>query len=329
MDNCSEPTVRILLASYNGEKYIYKQIKSIISQTYSNWSLFIQDDGSTDETVSIISSFDDDRIEYCVSTENKHGPLINFHSISNKEKLSGKKYDYYMFCDQDDIWDNDKIERMVARIKNTDESIPRLYNADMRIIDADDNTTAPSICKLQGLRYNNVYSLFFSFFVYGCNTIMNRAAFFSVPVIDLNEKWAGLLHHDSLYPIFAGVLGEIKYIPETTMSYRRHNDNFTSSQKYGFGIKRIVKRLFDINSLAKDQVAVYNQGLMIITLLKDHTDNKILNEIENAILTGGFPALRFMKKNNISCGNYIKNTSRKIVLLSKRYLQYIVKYIDE
>ena len=328
MDKRFEPTVRILLASYNGEKYIAKQISSIINQTYSNWSLFIQDDGSTDDTVNIISSFDDDRIEYCVSTENKHGPLINFHSISNREKLSGKEYDYYMFCDQDDVWDSDKIERMIDWIKSDDDSVPRLYNADMRIIDADDNIVESSICKMQGLHYKNVYSLFFSFFVYGCNTIMNRAAFFAVPVIDLNKEWAGLLHHDSLYPIFAGILGEIKFMPETTMGYRRHNENFTSSQKYGFGIKRIIKRVLDIDSLAKDQVAVYNQALMIITLLKDYTDNEKLNETENAILTGGFPALRFMRENNVNCGKLIKNVSRKTVLLSKRYLPYVVNYID-
>ena len=91
--------VLIMLASYNGEKYIREQIESICRQTYSDWHLLIQDDGSSDGTIDIVTEYcnKDERVELIVNTEKVHGAYINFHVLVNKARAM-QPYKYYMFC---------------------------------------------------------------------------------------------------------------------------------------------------------------------------------------------------------------------------------------
>lgn len=104
------------MASYNGERFIKEQIESIIAQTYQNWRLIIQDDGSMDCTVSMIEQFvkTDPRICMFVNDSGKHGPYQNFNALVNKCRNSVEKHDLYFFADQDDCWDRDKIEKFTA-----------------------------------------------------------------------------------------------------------------------------------------------------------------------------------------------------------------------
>ncbi len=319
-----QPSVRILMATYNGEKFIKEQINSIINQTYTNWSLIIQDDGSKDRTAEIIKGFDDPRINIRESPEKMHGAYYNFHSIANQEKLSDMRYDYYMFCDQDDIWDSDKIEKMFLFLSKEDNNEPVFCYADMRIIDEKGKKQSSSICKSQGLEYVNRESLFFSHIIYGCNTMMNKTAFFSVPLIDMIQEWVGILSHDNLYAKFSGMLGKVIFYPETTMGYRRHGENVTSKQQYGFGIKRIVNRLLDFKELAKDHALTYNQSLIAIRMISEKKKTIELNDLENSIKNGKLKALKYVREKNVNWGNWIKTLSRKLVLLSGTYKRYLI-----
>ena len=109
-----EKKVLIMLATYNGERFIEQQIESILKQTYTNFHLAIQDDGSTDATLDIIKKYSqkDKRIEILKNESKYHGPFYNFHCLANKFKQR-EKYDFYMFCDQDDLWDQNKIEKYI------------------------------------------------------------------------------------------------------------------------------------------------------------------------------------------------------------------------
>ena len=97
--------VDILLATYNGEKYIREQIDSILNQTYKEFRLLISDDGSTDGTRDILNEYKakDDRIEIFMQEENL-GVVKNFEFLLKKVEAK-----YYMFSDQDDIWKDEKI----------------------------------------------------------------------------------------------------------------------------------------------------------------------------------------------------------------------------
>lgn len=327
-----EATVLIMMATYNGEIYLKKQIDSIISQTYKNWKLIIQDDGSTDKTLSIIDNYchKDKRIIKENNTSSFHGPYINFNSLANKCK-NIESYDYYMFCDQDDIWDDNKIEWCVKIGNKNNKDKPFLYYANMRIIDGNDNLIGRSVNESLGMQYTNPTTTLFAYKVWGCNCFMNKAAFYSVPLLDFKYEKYRILCHDNLYAKFAAFLGKIVYEDNCLMSYRRHSSNASSSEGYSkYSIKRVTKRILDIESLAKAHAHTYNQSLITIDMLMNQhisSQNKEqLNKIKNVIYSGGPKALFFVIQNNVDWGNEMKNISRKFILLTGIYKKYLINY---
>lgn len=106
-----EDKIAILMASYNGERYIKEQIESIINQDFSNWHLFISDDGSTDNTLSLEKSYQKkfpQKITVIENKTNKHGSKYNFFNLVNI--VLSEKYNYFMFSDQDDVWKKIKYQ---------------------------------------------------------------------------------------------------------------------------------------------------------------------------------------------------------------------------
>lgn len=108
--------VTILMATYNGHKYIQEQIDSILKQTHQNFELIIQDDCSTDSTLDIVNRYakKDDRIKvYC--NEKNLGYTNNFMALL--EKAQGE---YIFLSDQDDVWLEDKIAYNISIIDGYD-----------------------------------------------------------------------------------------------------------------------------------------------------------------------------------------------------------------
>ncbi len=321
-----ETKVRIMMATYNGEKYIREQIESIISQTYPNWSLIIQDDGSKDGTWAILEKYrdQDKRIFIRKSTEAKHGAYYNFHSIANQEKQSEDSFDYYMFCDQDDVWYGDKIEKMLSMISRVSDDRAVFGYADMKIMDENGSVISESICQTEGLQFINNISLFFSHIIYGCNTIMNKKAFLAVPQIDTFDESVRILSHDNLYAKFSGLFGEVVYLPDQLMSYRRHSNNVTSKHEYGYGLKRILKRTLGIDNLSKDHAHTYNQSLLAISLYRrEYGNHKEVDEIEKILRCGGLKAINYVNKHKVKWGNPVKDYSHRLVMISKMYIKYL------
>ncbi len=321
-------SVRIMMATYNGEKYLCEQLDSIINQTYQNWNLIVQDDGSKDKTWDILNSYakKDKRITVKKSPEKNSGAYYNFHSIANEEKKNGIVYDYYMFSDQDDIWDRDKIEKMLTIAEKEDDDIPFFCYADMRIVDDYGKVLIDSISDTEGLKYQNSISLFFSHIIYGCNVMMNEKAFSIVPIINTNKRYVGILSHDNLYAKISGMTGKVMYIPITTMSYRRHQNNVTSKHEYGYNIRRILKRLFLLGDLAKDHARTYNQSIITLRLMNEikGVDKTILKQIEKSIRSGGIHSLHFINVNHVNWGKVIKNISHKLIIFLGVYKKYLI-----
>ncbi|MCZ4060745.1 glycosyltransferase [Pantoea sp. LMR881] len=129
-------TVSILLGTYNGELYIQRQLDSIRAQTYQNWVLYVSDDGSVDRTLEIIKSFARELPPGKVNIlQGPHkGFAQNFlHLLKNKSIQSP----YYAFCDQDDIWLEDKLERAlnIANDAKRDNQTELLYGGRTELID--------------------------------------------------------------------------------------------------------------------------------------------------------------------------------------------------
>lgn len=322
-------TILIMMATYNGEKYISKQLETIINQTYTNWELIIRDDCSTDNTLGIIKDYvkKDSRIKYILSDSEKHGAYYNFFGLINYAKKI-KEYDFYVFADQDDEWDNMKLEEYLKFYDSkVNEDIPVLIYGNMRIIDENGKVTSQNMDELTGISYTNVTTSFFSHKVYGCTVLFNFKLLKSLPVIENNNEVLGYLSHDNFVTKWAGIFGKVYYFPVSTMGYRRYAENVTSKHSYNYGIKRILRRVSKIDDLAKDHALTYNQTLATIEIMKrENLSNeqlKLLQKIEETLLKGGFFGLKTVNSYRVDWGNKIKNISRRIVLTAGIYKKYL------
>lgn len=131
MENQSK--VVVVMATYNGEKYIRKQIESIIHQDYENIELWIRDDGSSDGTVSIIKDYcrKDSRIHLIKDDLGNLKPPRSFYAALRQ----CPEADYYSFADQDDIWLSHKIKNAVEMLDREDSRFPLVYMARHRYVD--------------------------------------------------------------------------------------------------------------------------------------------------------------------------------------------------
>ncbi len=130
----SNENVAILMSTYNGEKYLEEQVKSIISQDYTDWHLYIRDDGSTDSTVNLIKKIARDNEKITFLNENKPKNLGVTGSFM--DLLANTKAQYYMFSDQDDYWMEDKISATLRKMQASEiDHMPICVHSNLTVVD--------------------------------------------------------------------------------------------------------------------------------------------------------------------------------------------------
>lgn len=321
-------TVMIMMATYNGERYLRKQLESIQNQTWSEWQLYIQDDGSTDGTYSILQEYAevDPRIHIRRNPEKIHGSFTNFHILSNYCKTL-KRSAYYCFADQDDVWFPKKLETMISALKGLPSEKAALVYADMALIDGQGKRISDSIDAQWKISGKNCWSFFWVHKVFGCNLMMNSFLFFSVPILQVEDPRIQRLSHDNLYAKFAAVLGRIIYLPEATMEYRRSGKNVTADQKYTISLGRILQRIFHLKDLARRHVKVYNHSLTTISLLRQKNltkaQRRFLNRNQEMLQKGGWHTVRELKKQHVNWGGNVENISHELIIGLRLYIRYL------
>jgi glycosyltransferase involved in cell wall biosynthesis len=201
------------MATYNGSRFIEKQIQSILPQLSYNDELVIVDDCSSDQTVNLIQKFTDSRIKLWENTKNL-GAIKNFEkSITNAEG------DIIFLSDQDDIWMPDKVKEVTSVFTQRQEVTLVITN--LQVIDEHDNLVPNS--KLvgdfrPGLIQNFVKSKF-----RGCTLAVRQPMlkyFLPFPEdIPMHDMWIGLVNE---------IYGQTLYIDKPLLQYRRHSSNVTS-----------------------------------------------------------------------------------------------------
>ncbi len=233
--------ISVVIATYNGEKYIEAQLRSVLSQTLSADEVLIFDDGSTDNTVDTVNRF--------IASNDCHG----WQLIQNKENkgycrnfLEGvlsTKGDMIFLCDQDDVWHPEKLELMAMAMKE-DQDLKALCCA-CELIDQDGNTLHQA---------NNIGVLFSKndgsitafepeqfvgrSFIRGCSVGFKRELLALLAPLELN----GLLSHDWLITFTAALTGKCAVLNRVLMSYRCHGEN-TSFGERQYGEKALKKRV--------------------------------------------------------------------------------------
>ena len=218
--------VDILLATYNGEKYLREQLESILNQTYKNFRLVVSDDCSKDETRNILKEYSDkdSRIELYFQ-ENNLGSNKNFEFLLSK--IQNK---YYMFSDQDDVWMEDKVEICLNAIEKNNAD---LVFTDLEVVDQNLNTINSSFNRKMKLyrkikKYNDIRMEYLYNCVTGC-TIIGKSSMLQeiLPMPDNKD-----ILHDYWIALVTSIKGKIIYIDKPTIKYRQHLDNQVGTKRY-------------------------------------------------------------------------------------------------
>lgn len=234
MDNSYHTNkIAVLLAGYNGASFIEEQIGSILRQTEKEWELFIHDDGSSDETPAICKTYAEkypDKI-HLLEGAATGGAKNNFFFLLQKVRAP-----YYMFCDQDDVWKEEKIAHTFQKMKETEEALPEepskpvLVFTDLAVADRDLNLIAESMNLHQSLDPSRtaLSDLILQNCITGCTVMINEALAgmmrrpCDLSKIIMHDWWAGLI---------AARFGTIAYLPESTILYRQHGSNSLGAYK--------------------------------------------------------------------------------------------------
>ena len=233
------------MATYNGEKYIAEQIESIIKQSYTKWHLYIQDDCSTDATVSIALSYQEkypEKITVIENNQNSGSAKNNFFAMLNTVKS-----DYIMFCDQDDVWLPDKIKithrRMLFTERKYGKEYPVLVHTDVSLVDEKLNVIAESLFKKEKWHFNKKITFWNSLIgnvVMGCTTEINKALLDKVKYNNLDN----IPMHDWWLGMCARYFGTEVVIKTPTMLYRQHSSNNVGVDETS-KLKQLLQVFFD------------------------------------------------------------------------------------
>ncbi|MFC5630939.1 MULTISPECIES: glycosyltransferase family 2 protein [Streptococcus] len=223
--------VNILMATYNGERFLAEQIESIQAQTFTEWNLFIRDDGSTDGTRQIIKQYadTDSRITFINSAETENvGVIKSFFML-----VKHREADYYFFSDQDDIWLPEKIELTLAEAQNHVQTDPLMVYTDLKVVNQQLEVINDSMIRSQSHHANTeLLQELTENTVTGGTAMINHA---------LAEYWTvteNLLMHDWYLALLATALGKLVYIDQPTELYRQHDNNVLGARTWS---KRLYK----------------------------------------------------------------------------------------
>lgn len=269
--------VDILLATYCGEKYLKAQLDSLLAQTVQDIRIIIRDDGSTDNSIQIINDYCNkypDKV-FSVKGEPTGSAIKNFAKL-----LDLSENDYIMFCDQDDIWLPDKVEKTLAAMREAEGTageIPVLVHSDLKVVDHELNVISNSFFDFQKLDPNNktLPHLLVQNYVTGCTVMINRA---------LKQKCGKIpdncMMHDWWLALVAVIFGKIVCISKPTMLYRQHGDNQVGAQAV-HGIAFIKRKLTTLSDVRKNYNATYTQA----QLLLDYYGDSLNDEQKDIIAT--------------------------------------------
>lgn len=258
--------ISILLACYNGERYIEEQIESLLNQTFSDFKLFIRDDKSTDATYPLICEYAKRYPEKIFVSQNRENTTNAKYNFINM--MTEHKDDYVMLCDQDDVWLPDKIEKSLAKIRELEsqygKSVPLLVHTDLKVVDKDLNVISPSYVKMSKTDFgkNALNNLLTRNVAAGCTQIYNRTLadlLYAAPdFIIIHDWWTTLI---------ASAFGKIQAVRESTILYRQHENNSIGAKKtYSFAHLRY--RLTNHKKWRKTYNDTYKQAESLLNMYR-------------------------------------------------------------
>ncbi|EGR2082399.1 glycosyltransferase family 2 protein [Vibrio cholerae] len=220
----------VIICTYNGEKYIRDQIKSIIGQENKPANIILSDDGSTDYTLEIVKSLFHELsyTNYRIINGPRKGVTYNF-----LQSLIHSTSEYVLFSDQDDIWLDNKIELYKEETNKYSTNVATLYFSDSLLIDEIGEITQTSFFEYQNLDFNTVRdgSILYQNCVQGATIMINSklrdVVLKSLNIINIDN----IAMHDWWIAVVASSIGRPIFVSEPTIKYRQHGGNLVGARR--------------------------------------------------------------------------------------------------
>lgn len=245
-----EKKVNILISTYNGEKYLEKQMSSLFHQSYKNIKIYVRDDGSTDGTMSLLKKWEKENKIILLTGENL-GFCGSFYTLL-KEADEGE---YWAFCDQDDIWKKDKIEKSVEWLKKQNDSIPLLYHSSYQLMGEDGEKLGVHMppkfeYDFRRIITENVYS--------GFAMVINGKLREMLLQLDYNK----VVFHDWMAGLITMAFGKIYFSPYVAAKHRIHKNNASATsilKKIPMGLELLSNKNYYKNNVQQLEKNFYDQ----------------------------------------------------------------------
>ena len=204
----------VVMATYNGEKYIKEQIYSILKNLNDDDELIISDDGSTDNTLKIIKNYNDKRIK--IFDGPRKGVKQNFANAI--KHASGE---YIFLSDQDDIWEENKIKE-VRKIFEKDNCIVVTHNA--LIVDKELNSSNKTFFEFRKSGNGKLKNIYKNTYIGCCMAFKSQLKDKILPIpnnIEMHDQWIGMLGEK---------YGKSIFLDKCLIKYRRHDGNVSKME---------------------------------------------------------------------------------------------------
>jgi glycosyltransferase involved in cell wall biosynthesis len=291
--------VQIVLATYNGELFLQQQIESLLQQTYSDFTILIRDDGSTDKTLDILQTYQEkypSKFIFLNDEKKNVGATQNFGIL-----LSHSTANYIFFCDQDDVWMPNKVALSLNKLKELESgntAIPCMIYSDMQSIDERGNVIAHSVWQQLKLspKCFILNRLLIQNIPHGCTMGINKAMRdIAVPIP------SSAILHDHWIALLSSMFGKHFAFEQTLVQLRNHASNVTRKRtSFQDKWKRYSSNLFDKTTyeyFIKIRVAQAKAVLQRTCSMATATQKELLNEFVQLENEKGWTRKKILLKN--------------------------------
>lgn len=241
--------IAVLMSTYNGEDYLSEQLESLANQTVADsMTVYIRDDRSIDATFEIIDRWSRDLTIVLIKGENK-GPALSFWELLLNPEIQA---DYYAFCDQDDIWDPDKLERGIRKLENG----THMYMCNSRLIDGEGKVfkeywydPAPKVNLIRQLVCGVVQ---------GCAIVFTDELRAHV----LKQSITCVPMHDTVVILHSFGFGKVYWDQTPGLGYRMHGKNVVAKDQKSF-LKKLKTTWWNWKNSSKNSMSQVAAELLV------------------------------------------------------------------
>ena len=302
-----EKDCAIILCTKNGAEFLADQLESLKNQTHG-FDLYINDDGSDDKTEELIKNFQKKTRINIFYTQNIYNSAPK--NFLNTLKLIKQEYSFYFFCDQDDIWEKNKIEISKKKLANVDKNLPCLFCTKTLIIDANSMVIDSSKTFQRPPCLSNAIVQSIA----GGNTMCfnHKTKILLDQIFSIND----VVSHDWItYLLVSAFEGKIIYSSNPLVKYRKHKNNLIGPNK------SLDEMLLRINGLLRGQMRIWSEKNL--NVLNDfdlpERSKEILDKFEKKAHKGNFfERFKFIFNSNVFRQTFLSNLALHFAILIRK-----------